>query len=753
MRSPASLPGRAGILSASRQSAALILLLGVSVAILAWNAGLHYFLTDDAFISFRYARNLVEGRGLVFNAGERVEGYTNFLWVLELAGLWLLGASPLVSSVVLSVLYTLGTLVVTARLAATTPFRGRELAVVAAAVFLLCINRNVAVWTTGGLETRQFTFFVVLAVYWMRRDGRGAWRAVPASLAWSAAELTRPEGLLLFGCGLLWLLEESWFRRRFRAVELLGYVAPFAAVVGAHFLFRWVYYGELLPNTYYAKVVGPWPEAGFHYLTVALVENGLYVVLPVAALGAVARAVKGGDGVHFLSLLCIALHASYLVRVGGDHFEFRALDFYWPLLAVAVADGIVGLAGLSRRALARAAPDLETAGSWTFGGALLGAVALYSVVVQIAHESTTRHLTLRKESAWLAAQITPENFSAAYTVPVLKHLLPAYNAALAFCAEHAVGVRWRTHESFWRLRMRQYADYGPYTEELFPPDAVMELATVGVAPFYLGNLTIIDTLGLTDRVVARTPTVRAGGRKLLGHDRSAPPGYLAQRGVNLVVGPAQREWPVAGVIAGTALRLDEGLWMPLMSPKPRWLREAFGDRDFWSIRLEPEPESNEIVAGGHALEVVRALGLFDAEADAGAGWTARGAGVGQRWSDGQELPPGCVGTGWIGSRGPGGDPRPVGDLTSAPFAVPASGRLAFLLAGDPDRDVGVELLVDDAVVATWRGRDADRPRLVLADLDAFAGRQARLRVFDRTKAGSVRADHFLLVGPPAAADG
>ena len=40
---------------------------------------------DDAFISFRYAKNLSEGTGLVYNAGEYVEGYSNFLWTLFLA--------------------------------------------------------------------------------------------------------------------------------------------------------------------------------------------------------------------------------------------------------------------------------------------------------------------------------------------------------------------------------------------------------------------------------------------------------------------------------------------------------------------------------------------------------------------------------------------------------------------------------------------------------------------------------------------
>ena len=50
---------------------------------------------DDAYISFRYARNLVEHSQLVFNLGERVEGYTNFLWTLLAALPHLFDASPL----------------------------------------------------------------------------------------------------------------------------------------------------------------------------------------------------------------------------------------------------------------------------------------------------------------------------------------------------------------------------------------------------------------------------------------------------------------------------------------------------------------------------------------------------------------------------------------------------------------------------------------------------------------------------------
>ena len=60
----------------------------------------HYwpFLSDDALISFRYAERLTQGDGLTWNDGERVEGYSNLLWVLLVAGLHRLGIDSLVAS-------------------------------------------------------------------------------------------------------------------------------------------------------------------------------------------------------------------------------------------------------------------------------------------------------------------------------------------------------------------------------------------------------------------------------------------------------------------------------------------------------------------------------------------------------------------------------------------------------------------------------------------------------------------------------
>jgi len=91
----ATAPTPAAATASTASVIATMLGLLIAVVVLAFHARSYSFLTDDAFISFRYARNLSHGAGLVFNPGEpAVEGYSNFLWVLVLAGLDRLGLAP-----------------------------------------------------------------------------------------------------------------------------------------------------------------------------------------------------------------------------------------------------------------------------------------------------------------------------------------------------------------------------------------------------------------------------------------------------------------------------------------------------------------------------------------------------------------------------------------------------------------------------------------------------------------------------------
>ena len=318
------------------------------LALLAYLAEVSWFLCDDAFISFRYARNLLEGHGLVFNPGERVEGYSNFLWVLELAALWgLLGVPPEQVAPWLSVACTAGTLAALWWWIACLPVLPHRGLVGWMAFGLLCSSATFAVWTSGGgLETRQFTFFIVLAVVSLSlyRDSR--WGLLASSLSLVLAAGTRPEGLMTGLVCIGWFAAQSMadagrFRPDWRRLAWLA--VPFVVLVAAHFLFRYAYYGEWLPNTYYAKHVRPWYESGFRYLWAAALETGLYLLLPLAAVAACARWRAHRDGAFALPLLLMGVHMAYVMRIGGDYFEYRPLDFYWPLLVLPAAAGIVHL--------------------------------------------------------------------------------------------------------------------------------------------------------------------------------------------------------------------------------------------------------------------------------------------------------------------------------------------------------------------------------------------------------------------------
>ena len=342
-----SLPwGTAGAQGKARQILALLLVTAPWGGLLAWLSHVAWFLYDDAFISFRYARNLLEGHGLVFNPGEYVEGYSNFLWTLELALLWaLFDLRPEQVAPWLSVACTVATIATMLWWVVHTP-RLQERGLVAwMALGLVCSSATFAVWTSGGgLETRQFTFFILLGVVSLALYRHTRWGLLTTALSLTAAAYTRPEGPLVAACCFAWFAIQHFLtNRRLPWRELGILVGPFVLLVAAHYLFRYSYYGEWLPNTYYAKYVRPWHDAGFRYLIAAALETGLYLFLPLACLALWTRWWSYRDGTYGLVILCVTVHMAYVMRIGGDSFEYRPLDFYWPLLAVPAAEGIVRL--------------------------------------------------------------------------------------------------------------------------------------------------------------------------------------------------------------------------------------------------------------------------------------------------------------------------------------------------------------------------------------------------------------------------
>jgi hypothetical protein len=304
-----------------------------------------FWLDDDMMVSMRYARNLVEGYGLVFNPGERVEGYTNFGWVVIMSLVHLLPLSdqamPAAMGVV-SMFICIGVAVLAARLLAA--IEPRLVAVTLPVALLLIITcTDVMLWATSGFETVLLTALHLAVVLLATTQSRADWRLF-ACLA--LIPLVRSDALVLwFGDAalVLWLSTD-----RRRIASLL--VVTLLPVVG-QFAFRWIYYGDVFPNTYYLKLTGlddRWGR-GIGYVRDFIERYALALIFAIGTAAALWRSKRAARSL--VTSLVPAL--IYGASVGGDSFEpFRFFAHVMPEIFIWAS---IGAASLLHNPFGRAA--------------------------------------------------------------------------------------------------------------------------------------------------------------------------------------------------------------------------------------------------------------------------------------------------------------------------------------------------------------------------------------------------------------
>ena len=720
-------------------------------------------LCDDAFISFRYVRNLLEGNGLVFNPGEYVEGYTNFLWILELAAIWgIFGVRPEHAAPWLSVAYTIGTIAAMLWWVARLPSLQNRGLVGWMALGLLCSSATFAVWTSaGGLETRQFTFFIVAAVVCLSVYGNSRWGLLAASLGLAAAALTRPEGLMLAACCFGWFAVQRMVtdgRDRSRlARDMLFLVAPFVVLVSAHFLFRYAYYGEWLPNTYYAKHVRSWYESGFRYLWAAALETGLYLLLPLTFLALRTRWRMYQDGTYALALLCVAVHMAYLLPIGGDHFEYRPLDFYWPLLALPAAEGIAHLgsrvsAGLRRlpRVPGRAVRgEIYTIAFFLlvlfYANSIQGVLLFQGVAIgEHLWEVVVIELNEEKEG-WLLA------------VPGMPMLVAISNDLRRQSAKHGVALRFSDFRKWANLMTQTWKPYEKMERGIIPDDALTSDGSLGKF-YYLPDLKVLDSWGLTDATVARTPVTRPNLERWIAHDRRPPPEYLKQRGVNIriFVPASSATEALRRADADYAVKVGPDLWMPFNTVNAQWAAARFAGRDLRAEKVFStiDPAHNQFHVDDNTYVGERFLGHFGDGFD---GWQLIGEAVsnyGQHeLNEGQDQIWGRADSDFLTSYHPSKGNQATGKALSPKFTATADQYLVFLIAGGEGEGVGLRLLANGAEVAVWHGRNTvwhdrniEQFELIVHPLAYVAGKSLQLELFDSELGdwGHIMLDHVML---------
>jgi len=296
---------------------------------------------DDAYISFRYAQNLVAGHGLVFNAGERVEGYTNFLWTIILALFMRMGLEPSFVSIVLGAAFGLGTLFLVYPFWRLTGLRSPTIPVIAA--WCVALDGSLALWAVSGMETSMFAFLVLAAItayVWEWERGRPGFLS-GALLALAA--MTRPEGVLVF---LVVVLHQAIARlvcrRQLLTSADVARVAAFLALYLPYFLWRYYYYGFLLPNTFYAKVtvhdsMDQYRRGLQHVATFGRLH--LSLVLPILVC---VPLLKRKLSFWFTALLAtVVAYGAYVVYVGGDWSVGRFFVPVLPPVYILASTGVV----------------------------------------------------------------------------------------------------------------------------------------------------------------------------------------------------------------------------------------------------------------------------------------------------------------------------------------------------------------------------------------------------------------------------
>ncbi|PCC70492.1 hypothetical protein SAMN02745121_06589 [Nannocystis exedens] len=452
------------------QKSAVALAVATAAALLlharAWR-----FVCDDAYISFRYAWNLAQHGALEYNLGERVEGYTNFLWVVVLALGTCLGALPEALAPWLTQLGALAgaaaTVVLVRALRGASGWTPADLI----PAMLLAAAPEYVVWAHGGLETSWAAASTIAA---MAATASGRWRA--AGLATALAGLTRPDAVLPIGVFVAtWSIGHVLGGRRDRLPSLRE-AAMAAALAGGpllgHLLWRWTYYGEWLPNTWAIKQHGRLLRDTFGVAYVTAWASALRLVW-LAPLALLLRAR------HAALALPIAAVLAYAWSVGGDFMAYGR----FLMVATALTAGAVGwlLVEAGERLLGPRGPATATG---------VG-IALAAVLGVMSRER------LLKDRA------TPTGW---------------------------LDGRWEGVTAMDRFARERVAA-GTWFKEHVPEDIVISVGAAGALP-YASRLRAVDVYGLVDRW-PREVEVRPQVKARPGHQLMAPQAVILARDPDL----------------------------------------------------------------------------------------------------------------------------------------------------------------------------------------------------------------------------
>ncbi|HEY6562122.1 MAG TPA: hypothetical protein VI072_32870 [Polyangiaceae bacterium] len=485
---PERLLGGAGLLALM---AALIVTVVLSES---YSREYYRHVVDDALTSMQYAKNLALGNGVVFNVGERVEGYTNFLWVVFMAPIYSLSKALDTEFVPLMVHVNvaLAALILVLTYALGRKLWANNLVATCVALAVCVVDNSYTVWAVLGLEGHFLAVWMLVSL--LLASSTLKHRGPLIGLSLTAAHMTRPDAGL-FAAMLIATLGASWLlalrrglpkdEQRERLKVAVAALGTWLGVYGVYFLWRYNYYGWFFPNTYYLKVgagdLNAWGR-GFGYLYSFFRER--WFVPAIAILGLLSPTLIGRAVVLYL-----AAHTLYIAYVGGDFFPGHR--FFVPQ------------------------------------------IPLFGIACGLAVHPLTRLLNRgRFRSAFADRPWTAVALALAALAPVFYKLYLAGRAVGPLAGEI---YSWRDNLSMRRDLMRWLAVHKP-------ANATLSTGGIGAAGFYGDMRRVVDMVGILDPVVAHRPVANFG-RGHAGHEKWATvPEILAQKPTYIEMGYMTDDW-------------------------------------------------------------------------------------------------------------------------------------------------------------------------------------------------------------------
>lgn len=411
-------------------------------------------LFDDAMISMQYAKNLANGDGLVWNAGgQPVEGYSNPLWVLLMAGIHLLPIPLPQTSFylkLLSLVFLLLNLVMVKKIA--EQLTDNKLVPLLAA-FLTAFYFPLNNWSLQGMEVGLQALLInmglLLALQALRTRAFSYW----PYLVFALAILLRMDSA---APAIAATAVFAWIDKPRRKLHLQWGLGAIGATLLGLTIFRLVYYGDWLPNTYYLKLGGMSTilriSLGLRrFWDFAWNSNWVLFALPLALLALDKRKLLWPLYGAFIA------QVSYSIYVGGDAWEHvgganRFIASVMPIFFVLFAQTLGLLADLILRNAKFNSDWPQKAGQT--GAAIFAIASLFSFNNLLVNN------------------------------PIAK---------------------WTLQEKpVFTDSVERYALMGLTLHDLTAPDAVIAVITAGNIP-YFSERTCIDLLGKNDRFIASGP--------------------------------------------------------------------------------------------------------------------------------------------------------------------------------------------------------------------------------------------------------